>query len=336
MRYITRGMFLGENQMDKEFWDGKRVLVTGGGGFIGSHLVEKLTETNANVVSLVRDFDPKSYFETLNLRKKSACVIGDLKDFRKMADILSQYEINIIFHLGAQPIFTTAVLNPLETLESNIIGTVNILEAARLYSNIKEIIVASSDKAYGHCKNLPYKETERLEGKAPYDVSKSCADLIAQMYIKEYNMPISITRCANVFGPGDLNMNRIIPGTLKSIIKNNILEIRSDGKMIREYIYVEDVIDGYITIAENFNKTKGEAFNIPGKDRLSVIEVVERISKSIGKKIDYKILNKAKTEIPEQYLDGTKIKDALGWEAKIPFEEAIKSTYVWYNKILNP
>jgi len=316
--------------MNREFWKNKNVLVTGAGGFKGSHLVEQLSKTDANIISLVRDFDSRSYFETKNLGKKSIVVIGDLKDYRKIADILSKYEITTIFHLGAQPIVTTALLNPLETLESNIMGTVNVFEAARVYGKVSEIVFVSSDKAYGPTEHIPYKETERLHGKAPYDVSKSCADLIAQMYFRVYNLPITITRCANVFGPGDLNMNRIIPGVIEAMIKNKPLEIRSDGKMVREYIYVKDSIDAYIKLAENIQKTKGQAFNIAGHNILSVLDVVKKVSSVVGKPIKVNILNKAKTEIPKQYLDGNKIKELLGWEPKTNFEDAIIECYEWY------
>lgn len=321
--------------MNKEFWDNKNVLVTGAGGFKGSHLVEKLSGTSANIISLVRNFDPKSYFQTQNLGKKSTVVIGDLKDQRKIADILSKYEITSIFHLGAQPIVTTALLNPLETLESNIMGTVNVLESARLYSKAKEIVFVSSDKAYGPCESASYKENDRLHGMAPYDVSKSCADLISQVYANPdvYDMPITIARCANTFGPGDLNMSRIVPGILEAIIKNKSLEIRSDGKMIREYIYVKDSIDGYISLAENINKTKGNAFNIASKTIMSVTEIVGRISTILGKPVKMNILNRAKAEIPKQCLDGSKIKNTIGWEAKSSFEQAIRETFNWYRRI---
>ena len=319
--------------MNKEFWNNKNVLVTGAGGFKGSHLVEELSRSKSKIISLIRDFEPKSYFETQNLGKKSICVIGDLKDFRKIADILTKYDITTIFHLGAQPIVTTALKNPLETLESNIMGTVNVLEASRVYGKVKEIVIVSSDKAYGPSKNLPYNENEKLEGKAPYDVSKSCADLIAQMYAKVYGMPVTVTRCANVFGPGDLNFNRIIPGIFESILKNKPLEIRSDGKMIRGYIYVKDAIEGYIKLAENINKTRGEAFNIASENIISVLELVNKISEILQKKVNYEILNQAKTEIPKQWLDGSKIKNLLGWEAKNSFEETIKETFKWYENI---
>ena len=316
--------------MNKEFWDNKNILVTGAAGFKGSHLVEQLSKTNARIISLVREFDPKSYFETKQLGKKSVVVIGDLKDPVKMADILSQFEITSIFHLGAQPIVTTALINPAETLNSNILGTINILEAARLYGKVSEILIVSSDKAYGPCERLPYNENERLHGKAPYDVSKSCADLIAQMYGRVYRLPIVITRCANVFEPGAANMNRIIPNAIESVIKNKILEIRSDGKMIREYIYVKDATDAYISLLENINKTKGHAFNVASHNVMSVMGVVKRISQIMNKSIKNKILNQAKTEIPKQYLDGSKIKKIINWEPKTSFEQAILETYEWY------
>lgn len=320
--------------MINEFWKDKKILVTGAGGFKGSHLVEKLSESKATIISLVRDFDPRSYFETKKLGDKSIVVIGDLKDYVRMADIISKYEITSIFHLGAQPIVTSALRNPIETLESNIMGTVNLLEAARVYGKLEEVLVVTSDKAYGPSKKLPYNETERLEGKAPYDVSKSCADLIAQMYSKVYGMPVTIGRCANVFGPGDLNMTRIIPMIMEAAIKEIPLKIRSDGKMIREYIYTKDAIDAYISLAENIEKTRGEAFNVAGKNIMNVLEVVERTSDAIGKKVETVILNQARAEIPEQYLDANKIKNILGWEARTSFDDAMKDTYEWYTKNL--
>ena len=324
-------------KMNKEFWHTNNVLITGAGGFKGSHLVEKLSQTCAKFISLVRDFDPKSYFEIQDLSKKSTVVTGDLKNYRKIADILSKYEITTVFHLGAQPIVTTALINPLETLETNIMGTVHILESARLYSKVSEVVVVSSDKAYGPCEKLPYKEDEKLEGKAPYDVSKSCADLISQVYASSdvFDMPITIARCANTFGPGDLNMGRIVPGTLEAIIKNKTLKIRSDGKMVREYIYVKDSVDGYISLAENIDITRGKAFNLASSNIMSVTEIVDRISKVLENPIKMEILNQAKAEISEQYLDGSKIKNMIGWEPKTGFEQAIKETYKWYKKVLS-
>ena len=320
--------------MNNEYWGNKNVLVTGAGGFKGSHLVEALTRTQANVVALLRDFDPKSYFEYKNLGKKCTVVIGDLKDDKKIRDILTKYQIDVIFHLGAQPIVTIALQNPIETLETNIMGTVILLESARVYGKIESMVMVSSDKAYGPSKNVPYKEDERLHGKAPYDVSKSCADLISQMYAGVYNLPVTIARCANVFGPGDLNMNRIIPGAIESAINGNVLEIRSDGKMIREYIYVKDCIEGYILLAENISKTRGQAFNLASDNIMDVLGVVKNVSKAIEIPIKIKILHQAKAEIPEQHLDASKIKSLLGWRAKVSFNDAVRKSYEWYQEIL--
>ncbi len=322
--------------MNSAFWAGKNVLVTGAGGFKGSHLVERLAETGANIVSLVRDFDPRSYFQKCGLHLRSTVVIGDVKEFRKVADILSKYEITTILHLAAQPIETTALLNPLETLQTNILGTVHILEAARLYSHATEIVVVSSDKAYGPGTGMPYQESDRLEGKTPYDVSKSCADLISQVYAHPdiYGMPIAIARCANVFGPGDLNMSRIVPGTLEALIKHQPLKIRSNAKLIREYIYVKDAADGYISLAENMDVTKGQAFNLAGGNVLTVTQIVERISDILGESVQIEVLDKAKGEIAEQRLDGSKMTNCIGWHAMTDFADAIRETFRWYKEVL--
>lgn len=322
--------------MNHAFWAEKNVLVTGAGGFKGSHLVEALSQTPARVVSLVRDFDPRSYFQTQHLDHKSTVVVGDLKDAVRVADILSKYQITTVFHLGAQPIETTALLHPLETLQTNILGTVHVLEAARLHGQVTEIVVVSSDKAYGPSDRMPYRETERLQGRTPYDVSKSCADLIAQVYANAdvYNMPIVIARCANVFGPGDLNMNRIVPGILEAILQHRPLRIRSNATLVREYIYVKDVTDGYINLAEKMSLTKGHAFNLASGNVMSVREIIDRTCRSLGQSIEMTILDTARGEVPEQRLDGTKIKDAIGWQATTDFTAAIRETFAWYRQVL--
>jgi CDP-glucose 4,6-dehydratase len=322
--------------MNGSFWAKQRVLVTGAGGFKGAHLVEALVQTEADVASLVRDFDPKSYFETKALARRSTVVTGDLKDYRKIADILSKYEITTVFHLGAQPIEGIAFLNPLETLETNILGTVHVLEAARVYSRATAIVVVSSDKAYGPCDNVPIVETERLQGQTPYDVSKSCADLIAQVYANPhvYGMPIAVARCANVFGPGDLNMTRIVPGTLEAIIRRQPLRIRSNGKLVREYIYVKDAVEGYIQLAENIESTRGEAFNLAGGNVMPVAEMVDKICGIIGRSVEIDILNEARGEIEQQHLDGSKLRDAIAWKPATEFAQAVRETYEWYKQAL--
>ena len=311
-----------------------RVFVTGGTGLVGGHVVEKLVENNNEVFVGWRSRDPKAYFFQNELEKKVCMVNYDLKDFRRVFDIISKYEIDTVIHLGAQPIVYTAYKNPYETLESNIMGTVNVLEACRMYGEVKSIVIASSDKAYGVSEVLPYTEEMKLNGQHPYDCSKSCTDLVSIMYAKTYDLPVTISRFGNIFGPGDMNFNRIIPGIMKSIIKGETLELRSDGSMIREYLYVKDVADGYLMLAENIEKCKGEAFNFGTAKKYTVLELIELCGKVIGKEVDYKIVNNAKGEIPAQYLDSSKLQQLLNWQCNENIEGAIKESYEWYKSVL--
>jgi len=312
----------------------KSVLVTGAMGLVGGHLTEKLVELGANVHVTYRSHNPRSYFYKKNLDSKVISADCDIKNFQRVFDIVSKYEIEHIFHVAAQPIVYTAYSNPRETLESNIMGTVNILEAARLSPKIKGVVVASSDKAYGKkCDNAV--ETEPMAGDHPYDVSKSCTDLIARMYAKTYDLPVAVSRFGNIYGPGDMNFNRIVPGVMKAILKNETLEIRSDGKFIRDYVYVKDVADGYVTLMENMNKIKGEAFNFSTGYNFSVIEIIKKIEKILNKKCEYKILNAQKNEIPEQSLSFEKATKVLGWKSQYAFEEGIVETYNWYQEYFN-
>lgn len=322
--------------MNRNFWANRNVLVTGAAGFKGAHLVERLAESEAKIVSLVRAFDPRSYFQTRRLDRKSIVVVGDVKDSDKVADILSKYEITTILHLAAQPIETTAIRHPLETLRTNIMGTAHVLEAARLLPHVTEIVVVSSDKAYGPSERMPYRETDRLQGKTPYDVSKSCADLIAQVYANPtiYDMPIAIARCANVFGPGDLNWNRIVPGVLEAIIRRQPLKVRSNAKLIREYLYVKDAAEGYLHLAEHIHVTRGQAFNLAGGNVMNTLEIIDAVCRAVGEQVEIEILDIARGEVPEQRLDGSKIKDATGWQPTTDFTEAIRETFAWYHQVL--
>lgn len=312
---------------------GKRILVTGGAGFVGSHVVKLLVQNRVHVVVPIRSFDPSSYFSHSRLSESSVLVLCDLKDKQRVIDVVTKYEIEYIIHLAAQPIVTTAYINPSETLESNIMGTVNILEAARMSPMVKGVIVASSDKAYGKSKK-PYKETDPLQGDHPYEVSKSAADLIATSYMKTYKVPIIITRFGNIYGPGDLNFNRIIPGIMKAMCSKTPLEVRSNGKYSREYIYVDDVASAYVFLLENFNRAKNEAYNISSKDRYSVIELIKMCREVIKKDFSYRILNSAVNEIPEQSLDCAKI-HALGWKSTGKINKCIFETFSWYQNLLN-
>jgi CDP-glucose 4,6-dehydratase len=249
-------------------------------------------------------------------------------------DVITKYEIEGVFHLGAQPIVTTGVANPAETFETNIMGTVNLLETLRTYGNVKSVVVASSDKAYGAADVLPYVEETPLKGGSPYEASKACEDLVAQSYLKTYDLPVTVARFGNIYGPGDLNFNRIVPGAIRAALLNETLKLRSDGKMVREYLYVKDVVDGYLMLAENIAKSRGEAFNLSSGLKLSVIEVIERASKAIGRKINYEVMNTHRDEIREQYLSTKKVEKLLGWRVKHKFDDSIRTTFDWYKKII--
>lgn len=318
------------------------ILVTGGAGFIGSHLVEALLDRNAEVTVFDKSYGPKSYFVLNNFTKKTTVIKIDLRDKNKLFAAIKKNTPDCIFHLAAQTIVTESYQNPVETLESNIMGTAYILEAVRNNPKIKGVIVASSDKAYGKmseaksrlpCKGFnrdKYHESTPLKGDHPYDISKSSCDLIAQTYFKTYHTPVVITRFGNVYGEGDLHFNRIIPGICEAIIKKKTLEIRSNGKYIRDYLYVKDVVNGYMLLLANFEKVKGEAFNFGSQETLSVLDLISKIEKTLKVKINYKILNCAQNEIPYQSLDYGKIKKTLGWEPKQTVAKTIEKIYQWY------
>ena len=302
----------------------KTILVTGGAGFIGSNLVAELIRQNNKVVVI----DNLSSGKKENIDKKAKFYKADVRS-KKVSEIFENEKPNIVFHLAAQPLVEEAYKNPFEAIETNVMGTVNVLEACRYQKNLETVIVVSSDKAYGKSSELPYKEHSPLRGDHPYDASKSSADLIAQTYFKTYGLPVVITRFSNVFGPGDYNFSRLIPGAIEASIKNKELLIRSNGKMIREYTYIKDIVAGCIKLA-NHKKSFGEAFNFGSKNVFNVIDVVKKSEQALGIKINYKILNIAKNEIPEQYLDWSKAKTMLGWQPETSFEQGIKETYNWH------
>lgn len=315
----------------KNIFLGKNVLVTGGTGFVGSHLVEELLNKGANVITTFEYTDPSSYFMVKGFDKRVTMAKVDVAKYDEVFDLVTKFEVEYIFHLAAQAIVTTAYANPRKTLESNIMGTTNILESARFYSKVKAIVVASSDKAYGKLTSGQYLETDPVRGDHPYDVSKSATDLISNMYFKTYQVPVVITRFGNIYGEGDNNFSRIIPGIMKVLIRNETLELRSDGKAIRDYLYVKDVAKGYLMLAEKIDEIKGEAFNFGSNDTLSVIDLIKEIEKALKVKVSYKILNIAKNEIPYQSLNYEKIKK-LGWKNNENIKTTSKGIYDWYKK----
>jgi len=322
--------------MDNKFWQERSVFITGGMGFLGGALADELIKQGAKITALVRDWTPKSEIVQSDNIAKVNLVRGGLEDIEVVERALNEYEIDTIFHLGAQAIVSIANVSPLSTFESNIRGTWNLLEAARrVGKRISRIVVASSDKAYGRADKLPYDETMPLRGEHPYDVSKSCADLISQAYFNTYRLPIAITRCGNIYGGGDLNYNRLIPGTIRSLLRGEAPIIRSDGTYIRDYFYLTDTIGAYMLLAEKMDDKSiyGEAFNFSTGERFNVLEVAELINKLMPKEaIKPKILNEVKSEIKEQSLSSTKAKDKLGWSSSWKLAEGLAETIKWYRE----
>lgn len=319
------------------FWRDRNVLVTGATGLLGSWIAEQLLNNGANVVALVRDWVPQSRMVVDGTYQRVVTVRGDVRDQGFVERVLGEHEIDTILHLAAQTIVGIANRNPISTFETNVQGTWVVLEAARRSPKVGAIVVASSDKAYGAADQLPYTEKTPLRGEHPYDVSKSCADLIAASYAKTWGSPVAITRCGNFFGGGDLNWNRIVPGTIRSLIRGDSPVIRSDGSFVRDYIYVEDAVGFYLHLAKSLHNDKsfcGEAFNFSTGEPRSVANVVEAITIEMGSSLAPIILNEASNEIREQYLDSQKAMQHLGWSPSVGFSEGLSRTIRWYRKYM--
>jgi CDP-glucose 4,6-dehydratase len=322
----------GKAMSDRTFWQGRRVFVTGCSGLLGSWMTRELLDLGASVVGLLRDYVPESNLVLDNLLERVTVVRGQLEDFAVLERTINEYEIDTVFHLGAQAIVGTANRSPMSTLKTNIEGTWNLLEACRRTGIATRIVVASSDKAYGIQPRLPYTEDMPLAGAYPYDVSKSCADLIAHMFYATYGLPVCITRCGNFFGGGDLNFNRIVPGTIQSVLRGEPPQIRSDGTLIRDYVYVRDVVAAYLTLAAKMDDRSilGEAFNFSTESQLSVLELTNTILRLMKSDLRPVILNQAKGEIEHQYLSAEKARRMLDWRPKYSQEEALLQTIDWY------
>jgi CDP-glucose 4,6-dehydratase len=317
------------------FWLDRPTLVTGASGLVGSWLVRRLIEAQADVVCLVRDWVPQSELVRSSQLERVKVVRGDVRDQATLERILGEYEIQTVIHLAAQTIVTIANRNPVSTFEANIAGTWSLLEACRRSPKVAQIVMASSDKAYGDHDKLPYTEATPLVGRHPYDVSKSCADLIAQAYATTYGSPVVITRCGNFYGGGDLNWNRIVPGTIRSVLRGQRPVIRSDGSFIRDYFYVEDGAIAYMLLAEKLAgdpELKGRAFNFSNEIQITVRELVDRILGQMGSSLEPEVRNEASNEIVHQYLSAAAARRDLSWKPTFSLEEGLVRTVAWYRE----
>jgi CDP-glucose 4,6-dehydratase len=311
--------------------------VTGATGLLGGWLVRRLLEAGADLVCLIRDWVPQSELVRSGLLERVKIVRGDVCDQALLERALGEYEINTVFHLAAQTIVGIANRNPVSTFETNIRGTWTVLEAGRRTPTVKQVVLASSDKAYGDQEKLPYDEATPLQGQHPYDVSKSCADLIGRTYAVSYGLPVAITRCGNFYGGGDLNWNRIVPGTIRSVLRGQRPVIRSDGRYVRDYFYVEDGANAYMVLAEALAarpELAGEAFNFSNELQVTVLDLVRTILKLMESSLEPDVRNEASNEIIHQYLSAAKARRQLGWSPLYNLDEGLRRTIAWYRGFL--
>jgi CDP-glucose 4,6-dehydratase len=319
-------------------WSRRRVFVTGASGIVGSWLVKRLLQEDAYVVALVHDWDPQTELIRSGDISKVHVVNGALEEYATIERAINEHEVDTVFHLAAQPIVSTALRNPLPTFETNIRGSYHVLEACRVHRGlVKAVVVASSDKAYGDAETLPYTEDMPLHGRHPYDVSKSCTDLIALSYAHTYRLPIAVARCGNIYGGGDLNWSRIVPGTIRSVLQNERPILRSNGLYTRDYIFVDDVVNAYMATADGAAREEiaGEAFNFSPESRVSVIEITKLLLKLMGRDdLEPVILDQVTAEIKDQYLDASKARRMLNWTPTFTLEQGLAETIRWYRAFL--
>lgn len=318
------------------FWRGKNVLVTGVGGFVATHLADHLDRLGANVVGVLRDSRGGRRLQAFGLLDRIDVVRGEIEDYALVERVFNEYEVEYCFHLAAQAIVGIANRSPVSTFESNIRGTWSVMEAARKSALVKGVVMASSDKVYGDHDVLPYREDAPLLATYPYDASKLCAEVIARSYAATFDLPVGVLRCANIYGGGDLNWSRIVPGTIRSMLAGEPPVIRSDGTLERDYMFVSDAADAYLTLGENLSRpdVAGQAFNFGWGRGYSVLEIVNTVLEQGGSRLKPQVLGQNKGEINRQWLDSTKARTVLGWEPRVPLAEGIARSIDWYREYL--
>lgn len=326
----------------QESYAGRKVLVTGAQGFVGSWLTERLLDAGATVVALRRDTEPESRFSTEGLEQRVVVAQADVLDYEAMLRVLNEHSVTTIFHLAAQTIVGTANRSPLSTFETNVRGTWLLLEAARsvgvVGDPVQAVVVASSDKAYGDHEQLPYSESFALQPRFPYDTSKACADLVARSYAETYEMPVAVTRLANVYGGGDMNWTRIVPGTARSLVAGERPVIRTDGTPERDYVHVDDAVDAYLAVAASLERPelRGRAWNAGSGTAVSARELVDRLIGVSGRELEPDVQGAGNPhgEIHRQYLDSTQIREELGWEPQRSLDDGLAASWKWYQRWL--
>ena len=317
-----------------------RAFVTGATGMVGSTLVRRLLDNDTDVVVLVLDADPQSELYRSGTIAATTVVNGALEDLATLQRAIAVHEPDTVYHLGAQTVVGAARRDPLATLEANVRGTWNVLEASRRFPEVvHSVVVASSDKAYGTVDTLPYSESTPLAGDEPYEVSKAAADLIAQMYAHTYDLPVAIARCGNIYGPGDLNWSRIVPGTIRSLLRGEQPVLRSDGTFVRDYLHVDDVVDAYLALGTALGNRAipfGEGWNFSDESPRTVREIYDATCAAAGKPdTEPLVLDRAPGEIHDQWLAATKARDRLGWKPRVDLADGLASTVEWYRAYLN-
>lgn len=318
-----------------DFWLDRPTFITGATGLVGGWLVRRLIDAGADVTCLVRDWVPQSELARTSSIEQVKIVRGDVRDQSTLERALGEYEINTVIHLAAQTIVTIANRNPVSTWETNVQGTWTLLEACRRTPTVQQIVMASSDKAYGESDQLPYDEETPLRGRHPYDASKSCSDIICQTYAATYGMPVVVTRCGNFYGGGDLNWNRIVPGTIRSVLRGQQPVIRSDGEYVRDYFYVEDGAAAYMLLAEELHRNRqlaGQAFNFSNETQATVKDIANKILVLMNSDLELDIRNEVTNEIRHQYLSAARARRELGWRPLFTLDEGLVKTIDWYRK----